>query len=74
MKRKMHVHIQPSEVTPPRHEQVQAEIQSFLQAVDSYPARVAKQPGLTFQQHLSQVFAAHEIRYDGRRDATSRRH
>ena len=74
MKRKMHVHIQPPEVAPLRHEQVQAEIRSFLQAVDSYPARVAKEPGLTFQQHLSKVFAAQEIHYDGRRDTASRRH
>jgi hypothetical protein len=60
MKRKMHVDIQSPELAPPRHEQVQAEIQSFLQAVDSYPARVAKQPGLTFQQHLAKVFAGYE--------------
>ncbi len=32
--------------------QVQAEIRSFVEALDSYPARVAKERGLSFHQHL----------------------
>jgi hypothetical protein len=38
--------------------EVQEEIQNFLRAVDSYPARVAKEPSVTFQQHLGSIFAA----------------
>ena len=35
------------------NEQVRREIQSFLQALDSYPDRVAKNPGITFEEHCS---------------------
>jgi hypothetical protein len=34
-------------------EQVRLEIQGFLQALQSYPAHAAKEPDLTFEQHLS---------------------
>ena len=37
-------------------EQVRAEINSFRQAVDSYPARAAKEPSLSFHQHLGSFF------------------
>jgi hypothetical protein len=57
--------VQPREIAPPRNApvriidgEVREEIQNFLQAVNSYPARVAKEPGISFQQHLSSIFAA----------------
>ncbi len=57
----MHYHVQPRETVPPRNEQVQMDIQNFLRALDSYPARVAKEPRISFQQHLSSFFApAHD--------------
>jgi hypothetical protein len=52
MKKQMQPQIQSCEISFPRDEQVRAEISSFLQAVDSYPARVAAEPNLTFHQHL----------------------
>jgi hypothetical protein len=33
-------------------EQVRLEIQSFLAALKSYPDRAAKEPNITFEQHL----------------------
>ena len=33
-------------------EQVRLEIQSFLEALKSYPDRAAKEPDVTFEQHL----------------------
>jgi hypothetical protein len=72
----MHYQIQPREMVAPRsgsvqvvREQVQEEIQNFFQALDSYPARVAKEPCVSFHQHLCSVFAGAR---DGRRDARSR--
>jgi hypothetical protein len=75
----MHGQTQPSQTQPSqtqsnqpgptiassRSMQVQREIQNFLQALDSYPARVAREPRLTFHQHLCSVFAAAR---DHRRD------
>jgi hypothetical protein len=66
MKRKMHYQVQPTEIVPPRGPQVHEEIQNFLQALDSYPARVAKEPRINFQQHLSSIFAT---RGDNDRDS-----
>lgn len=55
--------------------EVEEEIQHFLQAVKSYPSRVAKEPGITFQQHLSSIFAPGDDKADAdRRYARSRRH
>ena len=72
--------VQPREIAPPRGAQVrivqgevEEEIQDFLQAVNSYPARVAKEPRLSFQQHLSSIFAARNDEHD-RRDRSPRRH
>jgi len=65
----MHYHVQPREIAPPRDRkvQVQEEIQSFLQALDSYPARVAKEPKVSFHQHLCSFFAgSREDRHDNR--------
>ena len=64
MKPKVFYQIQPREVVSLRTEQVQEEIQSFLEAVDSYPARVAKEPSVSFHQHLSSIFAARNDRRD----------
>jgi len=77
----MHYPTQPRESVAPRsgpvplvRAQVREEIQSFLQALDSYPARVAKEPGVSFQQHLCSLFAAaRDDRSDDRRDARLRR-
>lgn len=52
----MQHHVQPRE-SAPRQKQVSEEIQKFLSAVDSYPARAAKEPGLTFHQHLASLFS-----------------
>lgn len=52
----MRNHVQPRESVEPRNEQVRREIRGFLQAVDSYPERVAKEPRVSFQQHLCSVF------------------
>ena len=53
----MQHHVQPRENVLHRNEQVSEEIQKFLRAVDSYPDRVAKEPGLSFRRHLSSLFA-----------------
>jgi hypothetical protein len=42
----------PSQSSLSADEQVRLEIQSFLQALESYPDRAAKEPNLTFEQHL----------------------
>lgn len=57
MKPKMQCHVQPREIAPPRNKQVEGEIRSFLRALDSYPARVAKEPRISFQQHLCSLVA-----------------
>jgi hypothetical protein len=53
---------------------VEEEIQNFLRAVDSYPARVAKEPRVTFREHLSSISAARniEVLATAARAATSR--
>ena len=73
----MHYRIQPREVVVSRNrpvhvvrEQVQEEIRNFLQALDSYPARVAKEPRVSFHQHLCSLSVA---AHDDRRDTRSRR-
>jgi hypothetical protein len=38
-----------------REQEVQQEIASFLQALSSYPDRFAREPYLSFQQHLSSI-------------------
>ena len=54
MKPKVRRKVQPR-TTGLRHAQVQQEIRNFFQAVDSYPARAAKEPDVTFQQHLCSI-------------------
>lgn len=41
-----------------REQEVQEEIDSFLRALRSYPDRFAREPYLSFQQHLSSLGAA----------------
>lgn len=41
-----------------RELEVQQEIESFLRAVSSYPDRFAREPYLSFQQHLSSIVTA----------------
>jgi hypothetical protein len=38
-----------------REHEVQQEIDSFLRALSSYPDRFAREPSLSFQQHLSSI-------------------
>jgi hypothetical protein len=38
--------------------EAQREIDSFLRAIDSYPDRFAREPYLSFQQHLSSIVTA----------------
>jgi hypothetical protein len=38
--------------------EVQREIDSFLRAVSSYPDRFAREPYLSFEQHLSSIVTA----------------
>lgn len=55
---KMQHAVQPRQFEPLRNKQVQEEIQNFLHALDSYPARAAKEPRISFQQHLSGFLAS----------------
>jgi hypothetical protein len=51
-------HSQPHEEEQPCNEQVLMEVQSFLQALASYPDRFAKEPKLSFEQHLCSLVTA----------------
>ena len=73
--------VQPRETAPPRHAhvriiqgEVQEEIQNFLRAVNSYAARVAREPRVSFQQHLSSIFAARNDDDNDRLESRPRRH
>jgi hypothetical protein len=57
MKPKVHYQVQPRQNVPPEA-QVHQEIETFLRALDTYPARAAKQPRVTFQEHLCSISAA----------------
>lgn len=41
-----------------REREVQQEIETFLQALSSYPERFAREPYLSFEQHLFRIAAA----------------
>jgi hypothetical protein len=47
----------------PANEQVRVEIQSFLQALDSYPDRFTREPEVTFEQHRNSVSKAVKSEY-----------
>jgi hypothetical protein len=61
MKPKVYRQVQPR-ATVLRDAKVQEEIKNFLQALDSYPARAAKEPDVTFQQHLCSIFGGGDDR------------
>lgn len=48
---------QPPQAVPACDDAARKEFQKFLLAVDTYAASVAKEPGLTFEQHLRSIFA-----------------
>jgi len=81
MKPKMHPQVQPWDIVPPQSArghnipaEVEEEIQTFLQAVKSYPSRAAKEPRITFQRHITSIFAArNEDEKNDRRDIRPRR-
>jgi hypothetical protein len=53
-----------------REHDVQQEIDNFLRALSSYPDRFAREPCLSFQQHLSSIATAshpHSSNEDRRR-------
>jgi len=66
MKAKLHYQIQPGELPSTRSEQFREEIEGFLHAVDSYPARVAEEPSLSFHQHLCSFFGTRNIDHESR--------
>jgi hypothetical protein len=43
-----------------REQEAQEEIDSFLRALRSYPDRFAREPELSFQQHLSSIGTANQ--------------
>ena len=44
------------EGTAPARQQVQDEIEGFLRALTSYPDRFARNPQLSFEQHLLHIW------------------
>jgi hypothetical protein len=60
MKSKKHHAIDPS-VADAREREAQKEIDSFLRALNSYPDRFAREPYLSFQQHLSSIVTAAHV-------------
>jgi len=51
-------YVQPRDSCGPLNQQARNDIRRFLLAVRSYPDRVAQEPRITFEQHLSSLFAA----------------
>ena len=47
-------------VDTPRAPEGQQEIETFLAALSSYPERFARNPYLTFEQHLFSVVTTHQ--------------
>ncbi|HVI10875.1 MAG TPA: hypothetical protein VND65_21500 [Candidatus Binatia bacterium] len=52
----MRQQVQLGETAVPPNQRAEAEIRSFLRALQSYPARAAKEPGVSFEQHLATFF------------------
>ena len=48
-------------VADARERETQQEIDSFLRALSSYPDRFAREPYLSFQQHLSNIVTAAHV-------------
>lgn len=60
-----------SERVMSNNEQVQVEMETFLQALTSYPERFATDPRITFEEHRSSLAAipvTHETPADSRRN------
>jgi hypothetical protein len=55
MKQKMRSQIRPRGDSRPLDEQIAKEIAGFYRALDSYVRQAAAQPGLTFEEHLSNI-------------------
>jgi hypothetical protein len=73
MKFKVHGRVQARKGFAPRSEPVpfaqartEDEIRKFFQALDSYSSRAAKEPGVTFHQHLRSIFVDDDARRPGR--------
>lgn len=67
MKSKVHYQVQPRPMLARRSEpvpvvqalgQAKEEIGKFFQAIESYSARAAREPGVTFHQHLRSIFTS----------------
>jgi hypothetical protein len=65
MKSKVHYQVQPRPMLERRSEPVpvvqaqgraKEEMRKFFQAIESYSARAAREPGVTFHQHLRSIF------------------
>jgi hypothetical protein len=46
-------------------ERVQQEIEDYLQALSSYPDRFAREPRLSFEQHLVSIIASGQLAHAG---------
>jgi hypothetical protein len=67
MKSKMNPQVQPPEVLVLHNQQAEQELMTFLLAVDSYPDRASREPGVSFHQHLSSFLPTErEVHYDNR--------
>lgn len=49
------------------HRRVQPEVKVFLKALHSYPDRFARDPCVSFEQHLYAMAAANDMAADARR-------
>jgi hypothetical protein len=55
----------PADLRLSGNEQVRREMQSFLRALHSYPERFSKDPGISFEEHCSELVTRKKI--DSRR-------
>jgi hypothetical protein len=53
-------HVPPGATLWHRDEQVTDEIKKFFSALESYPQRVANEPGISFRQHLARLLRPQE--------------
>ena len=69
----MRMHTSPARPGPTagRDEEVQREIQNFLQALRTYPERFAQEPHLSFEQHFCRVAAELELPEISRKAASA---
>jgi hypothetical protein len=55
MKPKRRLQIRLGKISASRNERVQLEIERFRHAINTYPRRVAQDPGVSFQKHLGSI-------------------